>query len=243
MKLQHKIALAISASLISGAAFATQIDYRHEWKAESKTQANRIKLGSGFKINDDWKTNVGVEMKFQSDDAERSFSDLKLTETELDLGATYKINKNWELKPGMPIAMTSVRTVIKPQLRVVYKADMGLTTALRYRYEVANYIDGEGKTGLDDVYSERTTQSKVTLTGAYKFEDLPNLKASYEANYWKSHNDLKTFDNGNDNYDLGLKVGYQLGDWQPYGEIWDSSVSSSHDQRQLKYRLGIKYKF
>lgn len=243
MKLQNKIALAVSATLISSAAFAVQIDYRHEYKAESETHANRIKLGSGFKINDDWKTNVGIEMKFASDDAKDAFSNVKLTETELDLGATYKVNKNWELRPGMPVAMTSTRTVFKPQMRVVYKADMGLTTALRYRYEIGNYIDGEGKTGMDGVYTERTTQSKATLTGSYKIESMPDLKLNYEANYWKSHNDLRTFDNGDDNYDAGIIVGYQLGDWRPYGEIWDSSVSSSTDQRQIKYRIGVKYKF
>jgi len=86
-------------------------------------------------------------------------------------------------------------------------------------------------------------KSKVTLTGGYKVKALPNLKLSYEANYVKSLDNVKQFDGEDWEYDYGITVGYQLGNWRPYAEIWNSDVSSSTDERQAKYRAGIKYKF
>jgi len=245
MKLRNKIAIALSTAIIASAASAAQIDFRHEWKSVDHKEASRVKLSTGFKIDDQWKTNLGVEMKFASFDRTKTLKDTELTETELDLGATYKINKHWEFKPGMPIAMTDRKTTFKPQVRMVYKADMGLTTALRYRHEFANYSDPtDGDTDMETGNKVNKPQkSKVTLTGGYKVKSLPNLKLNYEANYVKSLDNVKQFDGNDWEYDVGLIVGYQLGNWRPFAEIWDVDQSSSTADRQLKYRLGIKYKF
>jgi len=244
MKLRNKVLTAITASIIASSAMATQIDFRHEYKVESEKHASRIKLGHGWKIADDWKGNVGLEMKFASDEAEDFFNDVVLTETELDLGLTYKLNKQWQIKPGMPISLKDDRTTFKPQLRVVYKSSFGLTTGLRYRYEIASFVKGDGEKDLDTNELDRSTyKSKVTLTGSYKVKSMPNLKLNYEANYEKSHSNVKKFDGDDHNYDFGAIVGYQLGAWRPYAELWNSSVSSSTDERQAKLRVGLKYKF
>ncbi|WP_022941334.1 oligogalacturonate-specific porin KdgM family protein [Psychromonas hadalis] len=246
MKLLNKILIAISATLIAGTTTAsTSIDFRHEWKAEDKKQASRVKMGHNYGINDDWQGNIGIEMKFRSYDATNTFEDVMLTETELDWGYTYKVNRNWELKPGMPIAITDRKTTFKPQLRIVYRADMGLTTALRYRYEIANYADSaDGDTSMET--GEKINQphrTKLTLTGAYKIESMPALKLSYEANYIKSHDDVRQYDGKDSDYDIGLKAGYRMGNWQPFTELWDVKVDSKTDQRQMKLRAGVKYYF
>lgn len=244
MKLRNKLALAISATIFAGAASAATIDYRHEWRVESKKQANRVKLSTGFKINRKLTTNVGVEMKFASNDATNAFDEVVLTETELDLGLSYKLNKNLQIRPGMPIAMTDEKTTLKPQVRVVYRANNGITTGLRYRHEFANYIEGEGdtnqETGLSDQHPQK---SKVTLTGSYKIRALPNLKLSYEANYIKSWNNVNLFDENDWEYDAGVIVGYQFGNWQPYTEFWTIDKDSKASNRELKWRAGMTYKF
>ncbi|BHH84469.1 hypothetical protein [Desulforhopalus sp. 52FAK] len=82
-------------------------------------------------------------MKFKGrTDETKAFKDVGLDETELDPGLAYTTGK-WKFKPKMSIAVTSSKTTLKPQMRIVYKTDLGLTTALRYRYEIANFIDGE----------------------------------------------------------------------------------------------------
>lgn len=246
MKLQNKLIFAVATTLLSSAASAAQIDFRHEWRSHDNKEASRVKLGTGFKIDsvDNLKANIGIEMKFASFDRTKTLSNTELTETELDLGLTYKMGK-WQIKPGMPIALTDRKTTFKPQIRVVYKSDFGLTTALRYRHEFANYSDPtDGDTNVETgLKVNDPTKSKVTLTGSYKFESLPNLKLSYEANYIKSWDKVKQFDNKDWEYDAGIVVGYQFGNWRPFAEIWTIDESSSSSRRQAKYRAGIKYKF
>jgi len=246
MKLQNKLIFAVAATVLSSAASSAQIDFRHEWKADDYKEASRVKLGTGFKVEDveNLKANIGIEMKFASFDRTKTLEETELTETELDLGLTYTMGK-WQIKPGMPIALTDRKRTFKPQIRVVYKADFGLQTALRYRHEFANYSDPtDGDTDLETGYKvNRPTKSKITLTGSYKFDDLPNLKLSYETNYIKSWNNVKQFDNKDWEYDAGIVVGYQLGNWRPFAEIWSVDENSSSSKRQAKYRAGIKYKF
>lgn len=246
MKLQNKLIFAVAATVLSSAASAAQIDFRHEWKANNHEEASRIKLGTGFKVEsvDNLKANVGLEMKFKSFDKTKTLENTYLTETELDLGLTYKIGK-WQIKPGMPIAITDRKRTFKPQIRIVYKSDFGLQTALRYRHEFANYSDPtDGDTDVETgLKVNRPTKSKVTLTGSYKIKDLPNLKLSYEANYVKSWNNVRQFNNKDWEYDAGLVVGYQLGAWRPFAEIWTVDESSKTSSRQARYRAGIKYKF
>ena len=85
MKLRTKIALAISASILASAASAASLDYRHEWKVESGTQAARVKLGSGWKLDKKWKVNASVEMKLKSQES-YSFTQLSIDGAELDMG-------------------------------------------------------------------------------------------------------------------------------------------------------------
>jgi len=247
MKLQNKLALAITSAILSSTVTATQIDFRHEYKGESETHASRVKLSDSFVPFEDMKdlkVNFGLEMKFASFDSTDFMDDLELTETELDMGLTYKMG-NWQIKPGMPIAMTDRKTTYKPQLRVVYNADFGLTTALRYRHEFANYSDPtDGDTSMETGDKvNRPTKSKVTLTGGYKVKSMPNLKLNYEANYVKSWDDVRQYDGKDWEYDAGIIVGYQMGDWRPYAELWSVDVDSATDERQAKFRLGVKYRF
>ena len=246
MKLQNKLIFAVATTVLASAASAAQIDFRHEWRANDHREKSRVKLGTGFKIEsvDNLKANIGMEMKFESTDRTKTLSEITLTETELDLGLTYRIGK-WQIKPGMPIALTDRKITYKPQLRLVYKSDFGLITALRYRHEFANYSDPtDGDTNVETGKTiNRPTKSKVTLTGAYKIDSLPNLKLSYEANYIKSWDKVRQFNNKDWEYDAGIVVGYQFGDWRPFAEIWTVDESSSSSSRQARYRAGIKYKF
>lgn len=241
--------IAIAAVFLSGTAVAGQIDWRTEYKHESEQHAGRIKIGDSTKVSDSGKWYYSVEMKyFSGDNADGSrggfMQNLQRGDSEVDWGYQHKINKQWFIQPGMPITFGDERITYKPQFRVGYNAKMGLKTRLRYRYEIRQYADGHSSYG-----GETWNKSKVTLTGGYKVKKYPNLKLDYEANYWYSHEfDENTgkdrqFDNGADNWDLGLFVGYQIENWRPYVEFWNSSVSSSTDERQLKTRVGIKYKF
>ena len=247
MKLQNKLMFAVTATIFTSTAMSNTIDFRHEYKEKSEQHASRIKLSTTFnpyKENKNFRVYTSMEMKIASADKEDFLKNIRLTETELDAGVAYKVG-NWLFRPGMPVAITPSKTTFKPQLRVVYKTDFGLTTALRYRHEFANYIEpDEGDT--DDVTGEKVNRPqkfKVTLTGGYKMPSLPSLRLNYEANYVKSLDNALQF-NGNDwEYDAGLIVGYQVGNWLPYAEVWSVDVDKETSERQVRYRAGLKYRF
>ncbi|MDO6684852.1 MULTISPECIES: oligogalacturonate-specific porin KdgM family protein [unclassified Agarivorans] len=251
MNKMKALPIAIAAVFLSGTAFAGQLDIRTEYKHESEDHAGRIKIGDSTKVSDQGKVYYSVEMKFFSGDKVDGtpggfLENLQRGDSEFDFGYRHKLNKKWYIQPGMPITFGSERITYKPQFRVGYTSDFGLKTALRYRYEIRQYADGKEN-------GETWNKSKITLTGGYKVKSMPNLKLDYEANYWKSHEyewDAEAgkakdaqFNNGDDNWDAGIFIGYQIEKWRPYVEFWNSSVSSKTDQRQLKTRIGVKYKF
>lgn len=252
MKPVTKIALFVTTTLLAGTAAAATIDYRGEYKHEDEKYAHRIKIGANTKILDDQaKLSFGVEQKFQSSDQTDFWKEVVRGDSEFSWDVTYSLNDKWYIQPGMPITFAETKTTYKPQFRVGYKADFGLTTALRYRHELQTFETGTGTAsaaGGGKVVRDGKTlqQGKVTLTGSYKFSDeaWKNLKLSYEANYNVNYDDVRLANDKNWEWDLGLKVGYQMGDFTPYMEFWSSDYgSSAENERQLKTRFGLKYSF
>ncbi|MEZ9630653.1 oligogalacturonate-specific porin KdgM family protein [Vibrio breoganii] len=248
-----KIALVVAASLFAGSVSAGSLDYRAEYKHDEKTYAQRIKIGESVNIADKTKLYFSVEQKFQSSDNTDFWNQMTRGDSEFDWGIRYDINKQWYIQPGMPITFGNERTTYKPQLRVGYKASFGLTTALRYRHEFREYSDSDsnGNRTLVDGTSVASAgktfqEGKWTLTGSYRFsqESLKNLRLSYEANYMHNYDDVRLYNNTNENWDLGAIIGYQFGDIRPYMELWNvKGAGSTSDDRQLRTRIGVAYSF
>ncbi|PMH44635.1 hypothetical protein BCU68_12365 [Vibrio sp. 10N.286.49.B3] len=251
MKAVTKIATLVATTLLAGGAAATSLDYRAEYKHDSKEYTHRIKLGDSTTINDKTKLSFGIEQKFNSQDKSNYWDEMVRGDSEFDWGVRYALNKKWYLQPGMPITFASDKTTYKPQFRVGFTSSFGLTTALRYRHEFQVYSSEAGTKTLTDgtkvsVASKTVEQGKLTLTGSYKFADkeLQKIKLSYEANYNKNYDEVRLYNGDKDwQWDAGIIAGYQIGDFRPYVELWNVQVSSSTDERQLRTRLGLKYYF
>ncbi|CAM3206959.1 oligogalacturonate-specific porin KdgM family protein [Vibrio rarus] len=249
---KSKIALAVVATVFAGSVSAGSIDYRAEYKHEDKEYQHRIKIGTSVKAADKTKVYFSAEQKFNSDDKGDFWYEMERGDSEFDWGVRYDLTKNWYLQPGMPITFSDERTTYKPQFRVGYKSSFGLTTALRYRHEFQTYTSSkEGSSTTVDGGSllragKTFQQGKVTLTGSYKFsqESLKDLKLSYEANYNHNYEDVRIENNNNWGWDAGLIVGYQMGNFRPFMELWNVKTSgSTSSDRQLRTRLGLKYYF
>ncbi|MCL9774426.1 oligogalacturonate-specific porin KdgM family protein [Vibrio methylphosphonaticus] len=260
MKLKQS-ALGVALVLLAGSAAATSLDYRTEYKHESEDWAHRIKISDSTKAFGG-KLAFGVEQKFQSEqnDNELKSQDfwkgVERGDSEFSWDWTKSVGESgkWYIQPGMPVTFGSTKTTWKPQFRVGYKADFGLTTALRYRHELqmfnknassATLAGGAGKVERAD---STVQQGKLTLTGSYKFakdSSFKDLKLSYEANYNYNYDDIRLSNDNNWEWDLGIKAGYVIGDFQPYLELWTikGQDGSSTDERQLRTRAGIKYSF
>ncbi|GAL20445.1 hypothetical protein J4N45_19515 [Vibrio sp. SCSIO 43140] len=258
MKLKQS-ALGVALVLLAGSAAATSLDYRTEYKHDSEDWAHRIKISDSTKVAGG-KLAFGVEQKFQSEtnDDEVGSQDFWKgvsrgdSEFSWDYTKTVGESGKWYIQPGMPITFGSNKTTWKPQFRVGYKADFGLTTALRYRHEFQVFNANGGTTNLAgggklDRTDSTIQQGKLTLTGSYKFakdSQFKDLKLSYEANYNHNYDNVRLANDKNWEWDLGIKAGYQIGDFQPYLELWTiDGLSSATNERQLRTRLGLKYSF
>ncbi|WP_261818110.1 oligogalacturonate-specific porin KdgM family protein [Vibrio gallicus] len=249
----NKIALLVAASLFAGSVSAGSLNYRAEYKHSEETYAQRVKVGESVNIADKTKLSFSVEQKFQSSNTQDFWKQTTRGDSEFDWGIRYELNKQWYIQPGMPITFGHERTTYKPQLRVGYKASFGLTTALRYRHEFREYSnsDDNGTRTLVDgtsVASQGKTfqEGKWTLTGSYKFSNpaLKNVYLAYEGNYITNYDDVRLYNNTNQNWDLGVFFGYKFGDIRPYVELWNVKDSgSTSDDRQLRTRIGVSYSF
>ncbi len=268
--------MASAASIDYRYEYRAATDYRKNGASEDDSvkarHQHRVKLGDSFKINDDWKHSTGLEVKFHGDDTYVDDNgDLKASNSEsyyngnwyiygmeMDNTATYKIDNNWYLQVGMPIAWDwdepnandgdwkLKKVTYKPQFRVGYKFDFGLTTTLRYRHEIADFRNHETFGDKDNESGERLSKaqkSKITHAGSYKFKQYPRFDFSWEANYVKSLDNVLQYDSKDWEWDAGLKFGYKFDSVKPYAEIWTSDISSTSSDREAKYRLGVTYSF
>lgn len=253
MKIATTVTALVASFLSISVVSAATLDYRAEYKHDDETFAHRIKIGGGTKLSDNVKLNFGVEQKFHSQDTSDFWDQVVAGDSEFSWDIRYQIDDHWYIQPGMPITFgdDDEKTTYKPQLRVGYKSSFGLTTALRYRHEFQVYSDEPGNKTLTDgtsvsIAGKTVEQGKWTLTGSYKFADeaLKPIKLGYEINYNTNYDEVRLADGKDSEWDAGIIVGYQAGDFRPYFEVWTVDFGSSAEgDRQLKTRMGVKYSF
>ncbi len=220
-KLNKNLLTAAVVMCASASVSAASLDFRQEYKHDSETYASRVKIGGGV-----GNYYFGVEAMQEG----KPFSEWESKGNEFDFGYRHKIDDHWSIIPGMPITFLKGHVTYKPQVRVQYKFDSGLTTKLRYRHEFRDFSD------------DRSSQqkSKVTANLDYNYN---YFQFGLEGNYEKSLDEVPLFDNGDSNWDAVFKLGYKGQDWswRPYVEFANVSVSSKSSDRQLRSRIGITY--
>ncbi|MGI9947314.1 MULTISPECIES: oligogalacturonate-specific porin KdgM family protein [Vibrio] len=238
MKSKKQIALAIATTLFAGSISAASLDFREEYKHDSEDWAGRIKIGGSTGNH-----YYGVEMKHSG-----NLSELQRGDSEFEYGYHFKFDNNWRVTTSMPITFGDEAVTYKPQVRVQYKFDSGITTKLRYRHEFRNYASGKTSTGLDGKQHDSLNASKITGNidynwNAWQFGFEANYKEDFFSNEWKLGNR-----DGKYEWDYNLKVGYKEKgwDWRPYVEFGNVQCNSSCDDsssRQLRSRVGVTYSF
>lgn len=224
MKLKQT-AISTLLLLVAGSTAAASLDFRQEYKHDSKSYASRIKIGAGV-----GNYYFGVEAMQKGN----PFDDWEAKGNEFDVGYKHKVDEHWTIIPGMPLTFFPGHVTIKPQVRVQYKFDSGLTAKLRYRHEFRRFTDDQDK----DV--EQKSKLTANLNYTYNY-----LQLGLESNFEKGLDDQVYFDNGDTNWDLIFHIGYKGKDWnlRPYAEFGNVSVSSTSDDRQLRSRVGLTYSF
>ena len=234
--IKYSLTTIIATSVLSANVYAAAVDFRHEYKGKTDQHASRIKMGNTFENN----LSIDLELKFKGQDGE-FMQDLQQNGSELGINYKYAINNEWALRPGMPIEFGTGNddrgnATYKPQLRVTYTPEAidGLSLSGRYRLDIK---PGQGDVdGVDKKYRDR-----YTFNAGYK---INNLSLGLEMNYYQSHDSSYIlYDDKNTNYENNVIASYKMGNWTPWVEFGDVSVSDDSDTRELRSRVGIRYNF
>lgn len=229
--------LALAAAVVSGATLgavvtpaqaALTIDLRHEWVDVERAHKDRVMISDRFANG----LGYSVETKAKSggDSKDTAYSEMESNGSEFSLTYQYKLNPKFIIQPGMTIEFGDGKAIYKPNLRFQYNFDNGMYAAFRYRYEYTRDNDGV------------TTDEHVN-----RYEGWLGYKINgwgFEANYiWRDSNKIR-FDNKETDYEYDFKVSYAITPhWEPFVQVGNVKYTSTSDQRQTRYRIGIKYKY
>lgn len=238
MNSRKQVTLAVATTLFAGSISAASLDFRQEYKHDSEDWAGRIKIGGNTGSH-----YYGVEMKHSG-----NLSELQRSDSEFEYGYHFDLDDQWRVSTSMPITFGDKAVTYKPQVRVQYKFDSGITTKLRYRHEFRNYASGTTSTGLDGEEHDFLDAGKITGNIEYNWN---SWQFGFEANYKEDFfNDTWNLGNRDGKYewDYNFKLGYKNGDsnWRPYvefGNVQCNSTCTDSASRQLRSRVGITYSF
>ncbi|MFP2241138.1 oligogalacturonate-specific porin KdgM family protein [Pseudescherichia vulneris] len=226
MKLSRALILV---PLISCAAHAGYVDYRHEYYDDGRNY-DRVYMSHRFESG----FGVAVEAISRSDDAEadKPYNNLETNGTEYT--ASYQFIWNqliWQ--PGFVVETDENQAIYKPYLRVQYNINDSWWTAFRYRYEYtrrnAERRDDRSVQRPEAWLGYNVENWMFEVNGIYKFAEEENL-----------------YNNTKRDYEYNFRVAYKFGQWVPFVEV--GNVSSGYntattDDRQTRYRTGIGYNF
>ncbi|MFA0439081.1 porin [Vibrio sp. 10N.286.49.C2] len=232
----NKVTVALVSVMAAASVSAASVDFRQEYKNESGDYASRVKIGSS--VGNHY---FGVEAKQKG----KPFSDLEAGDNEFEYGYNFQLDDHWRVQTSMPITFGNGQTTYKPQVRVHYKFDSGLTAKMRYRHEFRNYAGDNTATGRDDEQHGSLNRSKLTANLDYNWNAW---QLGAEANYANDliNKEWKMGTNEEYEWDYNFKIGYKEADWdwRPYVEMGNVQYSNGDEKgRQLRARVGITYSF
>ena len=222
----------VAQSFMSTTASALSIDYRHEYVDVDQANKGRVMISDRLKNGIGY--SVETKMKSGGHTSDRPFSELESNGAEFSLTYQYKVLPNFSIQPGMNLEVGSGQAIYKPSFRVQYNFDNGIYVAARYRYEFKNKNGSDTKEDGPDEHVNRLEGWLGYKTGDWTFE----------SNYiWRSSNQIR-FNNTKQDYEYDFKVAYNVTpNWQPFVQIGNIKVDSTTDDRQTRFRVGLKYSY
>ncbi|WP_028864983.1 oligogalacturonate-specific porin KdgM family protein [Psychromonas aquimarina] len=234
--------VVISSALLAAAGYAaandykTTIEYRHEYRDGVNKHSDRVKAFI------DTGKNIGFELdaRYNNDGEDEMFNSMTMNGSELSIFYYDKLNDNTVGLVGASLDYNPDGLVYVPYVRLNYAFDNGFRVQGRYKWKLWDY----SQTGTDG----QSYHSKIQQGDAWLGYKTGNWDFQYEFNYWKEMEDnaKAQFDNGSTNYLNNVRFMYSINTtdgttWRPFIEIGDVSVNNYTDERQLRYRVGIKY--
>ena len=228
--------LLVTIPFISIAAHAVTFDYRHETNDKAGNNhkdrllmSHRFANGFGLSLEGKWKG---------SQDKNKAYDETVSNGTEVVASYVHKINKTFQIEPGFSLDTSSSSNSYRPYLRGKANLTDDLSASLRYR---PYYKRNSGNIGT----SKDTSENGYNLTSVISWKFLKDYQRDYELDYKKA-NSAGVILADNESYDWthDFKLTYKFDkNWSPYMAIANVSGSKATDERQTRYRVGVKYSF
>ncbi|WP_336044019.1 oligogalacturonate-specific porin KdgM family protein [Klebsiella michiganensis] len=228
--------LLVTIPFISIAAHSVTFDYRHETNDKAGNNhkdrllmSHRFANGFGLSLEGKWKG---------SQDKNKAYDETVSNGTEVVASYVHKINKTFQIEPGFSLDTSSSSNNYRPYLRGKANLTDDVSASLRYR---PYYKRNSGNIGT----SKDTSENGYNLTSVLSWKFLKDYQFDYELDYKKA-NSAGVILADNESYDWthDFKLTYKFDkNWSPYMAIGNVSGSKTTDERQTRYRVGVKYSF
>ncbi|WP_333496845.1 oligogalacturonate-specific porin KdgM family protein [Kluyvera sp. CHPC 1.251] len=211
--------------------YKTTVEYRHEYLDGKKSHGDR------YKVYLDTGQHIGFEFdaRYGNED-EEAFNRMYLNGSELNAFYYTNLNKNTVFLAGNSFDFTDDGVVYIPFVRLNYNFDNGFRINGRYKWKIWDYaMNGDN----NQPYHSRIQEFDSWV--GYKWGDWD---FEYEFDIFKemASNGQPLYDNKDWDYAHNVKVTYSINkNWRPFVEVGNVKQNNYSDDRQTRFRVGIKY--
>lgn len=221
MRTLYKAALCTMA-LCTGMAQASTLDYRHDYIDSGKNK-DQLKVAHKFD------NGIGVALTVKWASGNRPFEDFVGNGHKESINYRYKVNDFLTLTPGFSLNNTDDKVVYKPGIAAKVKLIDSVALGGKYNYEYTNSNKGLNKIVHKAKFyiTEKFGKIKTKVEYIYKTSPFSTLANN------KKHKD-----------EYNISLAYQASKViTPYIEVGNVSGSKKTNERQTRYRVGVKYTF
>lgn len=228
--------LLFTVPLISISAHAVTFDYRHETNdsggnnhKDRLAMSHRFASGFGLSLEGKWKG---------SQDKDKPYDETVSNGTEVVASYVHKLNDTFQIEPGFSLDTGSSYNNYRPYLRGKANLTDNISASLRYRPYFKRYSTNIGT-------QKNTSENGYNLTSVLSWKFLKDYQLDYELDYKKANAaGVVLADNESYDWTHDFKLTYKFDkNWSPYMAIANVAGSKTTDERQTRYRVGVKYSF
>lgn len=223
--------VALLAALSSTGAGALELDYQHQYVDKDREHKDK------FMIIEDLPHGFGMAFEAVTETAEthdgqpgKAYSRLTKDALKAKLKYSHKLTKTLKIKPKFTFSKGEDKKSYKTAVKFPYELTNRLSVSPGYYHKVTTY-DEQGKRNKND--------DSWQLGAKYKFERF-SVGVAHKEVY---SNEL-LFDNKKRNYNNKALLEFKATPhFTPYLEVADVEVDEETNERQVRYRVGVRYEF
>ncbi|PBI80442.1 hypothetical protein A9993_12195 [Rahnella victoriana] len=226
---------ALALLVISTSASAVTLDYRHEYKADSKTNADRLKMShttdGGYYASVEGRFAEGSER--QNDGFSTGSGHFSGSGSEWEFGKSFQITDKLILAPGVNLDMGDDYVGYRLQIKAIYSITENWMTTFRWRpgVDVSENPNEDNRNYNQFNWEFGYVSEKFSVVSDYEYRFTNYDDYQGDHNYWL--------------YNIVASMPIDK-HWTPYTEIGvvpRYNINPSQDDMEMRYRLGIQYNF